>query len=65
MHKKQFFGAGCGLFLMLLLLTVFLSPPGESVRAFNQSNLIRVAEVREVDGELFYRRVAPVYEIHP
>jgi hypothetical protein len=63
-HKKNFSQAGAGL-AFLLFLTVFLSPPGEAVPAFNQSNLIRVAEVREVDGVYYYRRVAPVTELLP
>jgi hypothetical protein len=64
-HTKNLFTTGFGLLLMLVLLTVFLSPSGDSVQAFNQSNLIRVTEIREVDGQLYYRRVAPVSEIHP
>ena len=64
-RKKKFFGAGFGLLLMLAFFTVFLSPPGETIRAFNQTNLIRVSEIREVDGQLFYRRVAPVTEFWP
>ena len=65
MHKKKFFGAGLGLLLMMAFLTVLLSPPGDAIRAFNQTNLIRVAEMREVDGQLFYQRVAPVSEFWP
>lgn len=64
MHKKSLFTTAF-LLLMVVLLTVFLSPAGDSVQAFNQSNLIRVVEIREVDGQLYYRRVAPVYDIHP
>lgn len=65
MHNKAIFTTSLGLLLMFVLLTVFLSPSGDTVQAFNQSNLIRVAEIREVDGHLFYRRVAPVSDIHP
>lgn len=65
MHIKKTFTTGAGLLVMLALLTVFLSPSGETVQAFNQANLIRVVEVQEVDGEFLYRRVAPVYDFHP
>lgn len=61
----QAFKAGVGLLMMVLLFTVFLSPPGATVHAFNQANLVRVTDVTEVDGHLFYKRVAPVYDIHP
>ena len=64
-HKKKFLGAGCGLLVMMASLTVLLSPPGDAIRAFNQTNLIRVSEMREVDGKLFYQRVAPVSEFLP
>ncbi|MCW3491220.1 hypothetical protein [Dethiobacter alkaliphilus] len=65
MHKKRIITTGAGLLMMLALLTVFLSPAGETVQAFNKTNLIRVAEVHEVDGEFLFRRVAPVYDFHP
>ena len=38
--------------MLFTLLFVFLSL-GETIQAFNQSNLIRVSEVREVDGRIF------------
>ena len=65
MHTKKLCTTGAGLVVAFALLTVFLSPSGEAVQAFNQANLIRVAEVHEVDGEFLYRRVDPVYDIHP
>ena len=65
MHSKKTMTTGAGLLVALALLTVFLSPSGDAVQAFNQANLIRVAEVHEVEGEFLYRRVAPVYDIHP
>jgi len=64
-HKKTIFQVSLSLMLAAVLLIVFLSPPGETVLAFNQDNLIRVAEVREVDGKYYYRRVAPVSEFRP
>jgi hypothetical protein len=64
-HGKSFIGKSFGLLFMVVLLTVFLSPSGETVLAFNQSNLIRVAEIREVDGRFHYTRVAPVSEFLP
>jgi len=54
-----------GLLAIFALLVVFLLPTAEPLQAFNQSNLIRVAEVREVDGQLFYRRFAPVSDMMP
>ncbi|MBS4008491.1 MAG: hypothetical protein KGZ45_08740 [Clostridium sp.] len=54
-----------GLLAIFALLAVFLLPTAEPLQAFNQSNLIRVAEVREVDGQLFYRRFAPVSDMMP
>lgn len=65
MHNKYDFRAGFSMLLMIMLLAVFLSPPGEAVQAFNQSNLIRVTDVREVGGQYYYRRVAPVSEFMP
>ncbi|NLM51394.1 MAG: hypothetical protein GX197_01005 [Firmicutes bacterium] len=65
MHKNSLLPISLGLMLIAVLLVVFLSPPGETVLAFNQNNLIRVAEVREVDGKYYYRRVAPVSEFRP
>jgi hypothetical protein len=65
MYTKKYLTTGFGLLFMVVLLTVFMSPSGETALAFNQSNLVRVAEIREVDGRLFYTRVAPVSEIHP
>ncbi len=64
MHNKKVW-KGAGLLIVAVLLTVFLSPPNETVKAFNQSNLIRAAEVREVDGNLWYTRVAPVTDMLP
>jgi len=64
-HKKLLCRGATGIMLLLTLLFVFLSPPGEAVQAFNQSNLIRVAEIQEVDGRIFYRRVAPVSDFWP
>jgi hypothetical protein len=58
--------AGAGLLLGLAMLFLFsLSPSCRTVQAFNQQNLIRVAEVHEVDGKVFYRRLAPVIDILP
>lgn len=54
-----------GLLVFFALLAVFLFPTAEPLQAFNQSNLIRVAEIREVDGQLFYRRFAPVSDMMP
>jgi len=54
-----------GLLVFFALLAVFLFPAAETLQAFNQSNLIRVAEIREVDGQLFYRRFAPVSDMMP
>ncbi|HZK25272.1 MAG TPA: hypothetical protein VFC74_07785 [Oscillospiraceae bacterium] len=65
MHKRYAWQVGVSMLLVLTLFMVFLSPPGEAVQAFNQSNLIRVTEVREVDGHYYYRRVAPVSEFWP
>lgn len=65
MHKKSVWATSCGLLFLAMLMTVFLSPPGETIQAFNQSNLIRAAEIREVDGKLMYRRVAPVTDMRP
>jgi hypothetical protein len=64
-HIKKSLTTGFGLLFMVVLLSVFLSPSGETALAFNQSNLIRVAEIREVDGHFLYTRVAPVSEFHP
>ena len=44
MHKNSLLPISLGLMLIAVLLVVFLSPPGETVLAFNQNNLIRVAE---------------------
>jgi hypothetical protein len=63
-HNKKAW-KGVGLLFVAALLLVFLSPPGEPAKAFNQSNLIRVAEVREVDGKVWYTRVAPVTDMQP
>lgn len=65
MHKSYVWQVGVSMLLVFALFMVFLSPPGEAVQAFNQSNLIRVTEVREVDGQYYYRRVAPVSEFWP
>ncbi|NLN06476.1 MAG: hypothetical protein GX167_02525 [Firmicutes bacterium] len=65
MHKRLLCKAATCIMLLFTLLFVFLSPPGETIQAFNQSNLIRVSEVREVDGRIFYRRVAPVSDFFP
>ncbi|NLM46115.1 MAG: hypothetical protein GX200_04880 [Firmicutes bacterium] len=65
MHKRLFSRAATGVMLLAALFFVFLSPPGETIHAFNQSNLIRVSEIREVDGKIFYRRVAPVSDFLP
>jgi hypothetical protein len=64
-HKRFFGRVGVSMLLAFSLLLVFLSPPGAVVQAFNQSNLIRVTEVREVDGQYYYRRAAPVAEFWP
>lgn len=63
-HNKRVW-KGAGLLIVAVLLTVFLSPSNETAKAFNQSNLIRAAEVREVDGSLWYTRVAPVTDMLP
>ena len=65
MHKLLVYRAGVALLLMLAIFAVFLSPPGDTIQAFNQANLIRVAEIREVDGQVFFKRVAPVTEFLP
>lgn len=65
MHKNNYIRLGFSMLMMLMLLLVFLSPPGKVMQAFNQTNLIRVTEVREVDGHYYYRRVAPVSELLP
>ncbi len=65
MHTKLYLKLGVSILMILMLLVVFLSPPGEAIQAFNQSNLIRVAEVHVVDGQYYFRRVAPVSELLP
>lgn len=65
MHRMYLERAGVSMLLVCTMFLVFLSPPGKAVQAFNQSNLIRVTEVREVDGQYYYRRVAPVTEFWP
>jgi hypothetical protein len=64
-HKERIWKTVAGLLFLAALLLVFLSPPGETVRAFNQTNLIRVAEVHEVDGNILFRRLAPVTDMQP
>ncbi|NLZ93810.1 MAG: hypothetical protein GX922_07350 [Firmicutes bacterium] len=65
LNAKLYLRLGISMLMMLMLLLVFLSPPGEVMQAFNQTNLIRVTEVHEVDGQYYYRRVAPVSELLP
>lgn len=64
-RRQKLYKAGFTLLFMAMLFGVFLSPPDGIVQAFNQSNLIRAAEIHEVDGRVLYRRVAPVSEFHP
>ncbi len=65
MQKATVFRTGVGLLFFSMLLLFAQWYPGEVVQAFNQSNLIRAAEVHEVDGTVFYRRLAPVTDMHP
>jgi hypothetical protein len=65
MQKSTVLKTGVGLMFLFMLLFFAQWYPGEAVQAFNQSNLIRVAEVREVDGQVFYRRLAPVSDMLP
>ncbi len=66
MKRMWFVRAGAGLLLCLGVLSLFfLSPAGRAVQAFNQQNLVRVTEVREVDGQVYYRRLAPATGLLP
>ncbi len=65
MTRKQFLKTAAGLVLALSFIFLFYSPPGETVRAFNQSNLVRVTEIQEVDGRIIFRRLAPVAGMSP
>ncbi|MBT9139103.1 MAG: hypothetical protein DDT31_01684 [Syntrophomonadaceae bacterium] len=66
MLTKSISKRSLSLLMFFVLLAVFLLfPYAEPLQAFNQSNLIRVSEIREVDGQLFYRRFAPVSDIMP
>jgi hypothetical protein len=65
MQKSTVFKTGVGLMFLFMLLFFAQWYPGEVVQAFNQDNLIRAAEVHEVDGQVFYRRLAPVSDMLP
>lgn len=65
MTKKKFLQTIAGLVLALTFIFFLHSPPGETVRAFNQNNLVRVTEIQEVDGRIIFRRLAPVAGMHP
>ncbi|MBS3899444.1 MAG: hypothetical protein KGZ54_01825 [Dethiobacter sp.] len=65
MRTKSIGKRSLSLLMFFVLLAVFLFPSAEPLQAFNQSNLIRVSEIREVDGQLFYRRFAPVTDMMP
>lgn len=63
--RKRVFKTAAGLVLAFAFILILYSPPGETVRAFNQSNLVRVTEIQEVDGRVIFRRLAPVAGVHP
>ncbi|MBS4007995.1 MAG: hypothetical protein KGZ45_06170 [Clostridium sp.] len=65
MRTKSVSKINLSLLMFFVLLAVFLFPSAEPLQAFTQSNLIRVSEIREVDGQLFYRRFAPVSDMMP
>ena len=64
MYKSAIWKTSVGLFLMGVLLWTFMFSPNETVQAFNQENLVRVVDVYEVDGKIYYER-APITNIHP
>ena len=65
MQRRTVFKTGVGLLFLFMLLFFAQWYPGEVVHAFNQNNLIRAAEVHEVDGQVFFRRLAPVSDMQP
>ncbi|MBT9172329.1 MAG: hypothetical protein DDT21_00710 [Syntrophomonadaceae bacterium] len=65
MTKKKFLKTAAGFFLALNFIFFLYSPHDETVQAFNQSNLVRVTEIQEVDGRIIFRRLAPVAGMHP
>jgi hypothetical protein len=63
--KKKFLKTVAGFLLALNFIFFLYSPTDETVQAFNQSNLVRVTEIQEVDGRIIFRRLAPVTSIYP
>ncbi|MBS4023685.1 MAG: hypothetical protein KGZ79_14915 [Dethiobacter sp.] len=65
MQKAIVFKTTFGLLFFSMLLFFAQWYPGEAMQAFNQNNLIRAAEIHEVDGRVFYQRLAPVSDMLP
>jgi len=63
--KQLLIRTAASVLLVMTFLFLYYSPPGETILAFNQSNLMRVTEMREVDGQIIFRRLAPVTEMRP